>query len=218
MPLYMKPPQRTWVGLTDEEMAEIIDAEIGFNSCWGPEEAFARAIEVAAQSSSETIALYASHDHALSALQTHCATGDDTALPRLHLDIRFCGSVDAIRALNEGRCSLAGFHVQPVCPAGGLSARTYKPLLKPGLHKIIGFARRAQGLMLAPGNPLGLRGLADVASSQARFVNAEKADTVPWHKAWAVVARTWGWVRKWRRPTWGWTLCHWPRNATRWCV
>jgi hypothetical protein len=45
MPLYMKPPQRTWVGLTDEEMAEIIDAEIGFNSCWGPEEAFARAIE-----------------------------------------------------------------------------------------------------------------------------------------------------------------------------
>lgn len=135
------------------------------------QQAFARAIEVAAQSSSETIALYASHDHALSALQTHCATGDDTALPRLHLDIRFCGSVDAIRALNEGRCTLAGFHVQPVCPAGGLSARTYKPLLKPGLHKIIGFARRAQGLMLAPGNPLGLRGLADAASSQARFVN-----------------------------------------------
>ena len=38
-------PQRTWVGLTDEEVSEIIDAEIGFNSCWGPEETFARAIE-----------------------------------------------------------------------------------------------------------------------------------------------------------------------------
>jgi hypothetical protein len=37
--------QRTWVGLTDEEVSEIIDAEIGFNSCWGPEETFARAIE-----------------------------------------------------------------------------------------------------------------------------------------------------------------------------
>lgn len=36
---------REWVGLTDEEVSEIIDEEIGFNSCWGPEEAFARAIE-----------------------------------------------------------------------------------------------------------------------------------------------------------------------------
>ena len=36
---------RPWVGLTDEEVSKIIDAEIGFNSCWGPEEDFARAIE-----------------------------------------------------------------------------------------------------------------------------------------------------------------------------
>ena len=34
-----------WVGLTDEEVSKIIDDEIGFNSCWGPEEQFARAIE-----------------------------------------------------------------------------------------------------------------------------------------------------------------------------
>ncbi len=38
-------PRREWVSLTDEEVSKIIDAEIGFNSCWGPEEAFARAIE-----------------------------------------------------------------------------------------------------------------------------------------------------------------------------
>ena len=38
-------PPKQWVGLTDEEVSEIIDREIGFNSCWGPEEAFARAIE-----------------------------------------------------------------------------------------------------------------------------------------------------------------------------
>jgi len=37
--------QRQWVGLTDEEVSKIIDAVIGFNSCWGPEEDFARAIE-----------------------------------------------------------------------------------------------------------------------------------------------------------------------------
>jgi putative molybdopterin biosynthesis protein len=136
------------------------------------QQAFAKAIETAAQNSSESIVLYASHDHALSALQAHCAAADESpALPRLHLDIRFCGSVDAIRALNEGRCTLAGFHVQPVCPAPGLSARTYKPLLKPGLHKIIGFALRSQGLMLAPGNPMGIHHLSDVARTGARFVN-----------------------------------------------
>ena len=45
-PLYTAPPKAAeWVGLTDEEVSEIIDREIGFNSCWGPEEAFARAIE-----------------------------------------------------------------------------------------------------------------------------------------------------------------------------
>ena len=37
--------KRPWVGLTDEEVLEIIDGVIGFNSCWGPEEDFARAIE-----------------------------------------------------------------------------------------------------------------------------------------------------------------------------
>ena len=43
--LYTAPPQRQWQGLTDEEVSKLIDNEIGFNSCWGPEEQFARAIE-----------------------------------------------------------------------------------------------------------------------------------------------------------------------------
>ena len=34
-----------WVGLTEDEVSEIIHDVIGFNSCWGPEEAFAQAIE-----------------------------------------------------------------------------------------------------------------------------------------------------------------------------
>jgi hypothetical protein len=46
-PLYTAPPKKQWVGLTDDEVSEIIDREIGFNSCWGPEEAFARAVEQA---------------------------------------------------------------------------------------------------------------------------------------------------------------------------
>jgi hypothetical protein len=34
-----------WQGLTDDEVSKILDDVIGFNSCWGPETEFARAIE-----------------------------------------------------------------------------------------------------------------------------------------------------------------------------
>lgn len=128
-----------------------------------------RAFAVAFDANAHVLTLYASHDDALAALRAWAATpGSDDAV---HLDIRFTGSVDAIRALNEGRCTLAGFHTLEQPDADSLAARTYRPLLQPGLHKLIGFARRTQGLIVAPGNPLGLHSLDDVARSGARFVN-----------------------------------------------
>jgi putative molybdopterin biosynthesis protein len=115
----------------------------------------------------QVLTLYASHDEALPVLRAHAA-----AQQELHLDTRFMGSVDAITALNQGRCTLAGFHVRTPAPAAGsLTARTYKPLLKPGRHKLLGFAQRMQGLMVAPGNPLGLQSVQDVVRCRARFVN-----------------------------------------------
>ncbi|MGE0099563.1 MAG: LysR family transcriptional regulator, partial [Hydrogenophaga sp.] len=117
------------------------------------ERAFSMAFEDDQRSgASDVLTLYASHDHALTELQQFAGTATEgrNASPPLHLDIRFCGSVDAIRALNEGRCGLAGFHTQPFASADSLSARTYRPQLKPGLHKINGYARRSQGLMVAP--------------------------------------------------------------------
>ena len=139
------------------------------------ERAFALAFEPDTKTlGAEVLTLYASHDHALNALQDMAATQGSDGGPGVYLDIRFCGSVDAIRALNEGRCVLAGFHTQPFADAASLSARTYRPLLKPGTHKIIGFARRAQGLMVAPDNPLKLHDMADVSRLQARFVNRAK--------------------------------------------
>jgi len=128
--------------------------------------ALERAFAVAFDPQAHVATLFASHDDALSALRAQARE----LLP-LHLDIRFCGSVDAIRGLNEGRCVMAGFHTLQHPAPGSLAERTYKPLLKPGLHKIIGFAQRMQGLMVAPGNPLGLHTLHDVAQRKARFVN-----------------------------------------------
>ena len=128
-----------------------------------------RAFAVAFDPDAHVLTMYASHDDALASLRTHAATHSDVSA--LHLDIRFTGSVDAIRALNEGRCTLAGFHTMEQPPTDSLTARTYKPLLTPGLHKIIGFARRTQGLIVGRGNPLQLRTLADVATTKACFVN-----------------------------------------------
>ena len=114
---------------------------------------------------SHVLTVYASHDDALVRLREHAASQG------LHLDMRFCGSVDAIRALNEGRCTVAGFHA-PMLPAPhSLVARTYQPLLATGQHKLIGFAVRQQGLMVSPGNPLRLRDWQDLLRPDVRFVN-----------------------------------------------
>ncbi len=132
-----------------------------------------RAFAVAFDPHAHVVTLYASHDDALTALREHALHPDAASASgtQLHLDVRFCGSVDAIRALNEGRCVMAGFHTLQHPAPGSLAEKIYKPLLQPGLHKIIGFAERTQGLMVAAGNPLGLHTLADVQRTQARFVN-----------------------------------------------
>ncbi len=137
------------------------------------ERSFAQAFD----SQVHVVTLYASHDDALTALRAHAlqsptaATADVPVQSRLHLDIRFTGSVDAIRALNEGRCAMAGFHTLLGSGKKTLTERTYKPLLQPGQHKIIGFAQRTQGLMVPRGNPLGLHRLQDVVRTRARFAN-----------------------------------------------
>lgn len=130
--------------------------------------ALERTFSVAFDDAAHVVTLYASHDDALAALREHTLHLDAGAL---HLDIRFTGSVDAIRALNEGRCVMAGFHTLQQPAAGSLAQRTYQPLLQPGRHKVIGFANRAQGLMVAPGNPLGLSSLQDAVRQKARFAN-----------------------------------------------
>ncbi len=125
-----------------------------------------RTFAIAFDDEAHVLTFLASHDDALATLRDHAAR---TA--RLHLDVRFCGSVDAITALNQGRCVMAGFHIPPQRDPGSLAQRTYQPLLQPGKHKLVGFARRSQGLIVAPGNPLHLATLRDVAAQRARFVN-----------------------------------------------
>lgn len=110
----------------------------------------------------------ASHDLALPALQAQAVSRQ-----RLHLQLRFAGSMDALLSLAQGRCSVAGFHVPALAGRDHVYAKALKPLLAPGRHKLIGCMRRRQGLMVAPGNPLAVASIADVARARLRFASRE---------------------------------------------
>ena len=125
-----------------------------------------RAFALAFDDSAGVVTLFASHDEALPRLRDWVGAGG-----KLHLDIELTGSTGALAALNEGRCLLAGFHALTASPLRSPTARTYRSLLKPGRHKLIGFARRAQGLIVAAGNPLAIGSLHDLTRPGLRFVN-----------------------------------------------
>ncbi len=115
----------------------------------------------------EVLEVFASHDLALPRLQTLAAQHK-----RLHLSLRFVGSQEALRSLQDGRCNVAGFHVPRLPRGSAVFLQALRPLLKPGLHKLIGSHRRQQGLMARNGlsPPAGLR---DVAERALRYVNRQ---------------------------------------------
>jgi putative molybdopterin biosynthesis protein len=125
------------------------------------------AFAVAFDDGAGVITVSASHDEALPRLRDWIG-----ARHRLHLDVEFGGSVDALAALNDGRCLLAGFHALTEAPTRSPTARVYRPMLRPGRHKLIGFARRRQGLIVPAGNPLAITALDDLR--RLRFVNRQR--------------------------------------------
>jgi len=114
------------------------------------------------------LTMRASHDLALPLLQRHLAATAD-----LHLDLGFCGSVEALRALNDRQCLIAGFHVPVMSGNGTVFARTLKPLLRPRAQTLIACARRTQGLMVRKEHAHAVRALADVVRQGLRFVNRQ---------------------------------------------
>ncbi len=116
----------------------------------------------------QLLSVRASHDLALPVLQQHVAES-----AQLHLDIGFQGSVDALRALNDRQCLVAGFHVPALRGAAPVFARAIKPLLKPRVHKLIACSRRMQGLMVRKEHVARVRTFPDVFRQDLRFVNRQ---------------------------------------------
>jgi len=115
----------------------------------------------------ERVVLQASHDLALVKLRELLASGRDC-----ELELHFQGSLDCLAALARGQCDLAGFHVPDTTGRNALLDQ-YRPWLKSRALRLVHFATRQQGLIVARGNPLRISTLADLAGKKARFVNRQ---------------------------------------------
>lgn len=112
------------------------------------------------------LVIHASHDLALARLR-------DRLLALRHpVELRFRGSLDCLAALARRECDVAGFHVPENRPDGAGIA-PYRPWLGSRGLRLIRFAARRQGLMVARGNPKTIAGLADLTRRDIRFVNRQ---------------------------------------------
>jgi excisionase family DNA binding protein len=80
------------------------------------------------------------------------------------------GSEAGLRRLARGEVALAAIHLHRI-EGDDEAANAEAVAHAPGLHDavVIAFARREQGLLVAPGNPLGLRDIATIAAKRARM-------------------------------------------------
>ncbi len=103
-----------------------------------------------------------SHDLALERL------AEDLA-PHLDLILYPLGSLDGLVHLRQGLCHLSGAHL--VDETGAYNTPYVRRLFPDRRVRVVTLAHRVQGLITAPGNPLGLRDLSDLARPGVRFVN-----------------------------------------------
>lgn len=80
------------------------------------------------------------------------------------------GSEEGLRRLTRGEVMVAAIHLHRL-DGDDEKANVDGVADAPGLHDavVLGFARREQGILVAPGNPLGLSDMASIASSRARM-------------------------------------------------
>ncbi|MGH3301383.1 MAG: molybdopterin biosynthesis protein [Streptosporangiaceae bacterium] len=83
------------------------------------------------------------------------------------------GSLGGLVALRDGLCHLAGSHL--LDPATGEYTLPYVDRVLGGASAaVVRLVHRDQGLIVAPGNPLGLAGIGDLARSGVRYVNRQR--------------------------------------------
>ena len=79
------------------------------------------------------------------------------------------GSLRGLELLERGWAQLAGCHL--LHPSGQYNLPFMGPRLRAQATAVVSLAWRTQGLMVAPGNPLGIASLSDLRRPEVRLVN-----------------------------------------------
>lgn len=111
--------------------------------------------------------IHASHGFGVPRLRELLAAEAD-----LDVDFRYVTNQNSLVSLSHDGCDLAGMHL----PQGDLRKRAIsvsKGWLTPSIHRVVGFVTREVGLMVAPGNPLGITSVESLLDPKVRFVNRD---------------------------------------------
>jgi len=108
---------------------------------------------------------------------SHCLSHDVlrqlyTAETGKKLDLKHIGSATSLDHLQAGECHVAGFHLADGRLRHNFLSR-YLQFFDPRDVKLITALKRRQGLIVAPGNPLGVSSVADLVESGARIINRQ---------------------------------------------
>jgi putative molybdopterin biosynthesis protein len=116
-----------------------------------------------------TIVAIGSHDLVLDLAASELREAD----PGVTLASSNVGSLGGLVALRDGLCHVAGSHL--LDPATGEYTLPYVDRVLAGRDvAVVRLVHRDQGLMVAPGNPLALSGIDDLARSDLRYVNRQR--------------------------------------------
>jgi putative molybdopterin biosynthesis protein len=116
-----------------------------------------------------TIVAIGSHDLILDLAGSELRARD----PAVTLASGNVGSMGGLIALRDGLCHLAGSHLlEP--DTGEYTLPYIDRLLADRPIAVVRLVHREQGLIVGPGNPLGLRGVADLRRPGLRYVNRQR--------------------------------------------
>ncbi|MGZ4482255.1 MAG: molybdopterin biosynthesis protein [Gaiellales bacterium] len=116
-----------------------------------------------------TIVAVGSHDLVLDLAGSWLRRRD----PRVSLASSNVGSLGGLIAVRDGLCHLAGCHLLDP-DTGEYTLPDVRRVLGDRSVEVIRLVQRRQGLIVSPGNPLGLRGLEDVSRPGVRYVNRQR--------------------------------------------
>ncbi len=116
----------------------------------------------------QTLVVVGSHDVTLDLMADFMARHS----PGLRMSSSHVGSLAGLMAVKTGRCHLGGSHLLDP-ESGDYNASYIKRYLPETPVRLVSLAMRAQGMMVRPGNPKGIKTAQDLTKEGVRLVNRQ---------------------------------------------